>query len=72
MTSYQPTENIAMSDISKKLHKEWVRKHEAHWDMVKRTNPESYFNVFVDDYDRLVNIASDKLDDMFEESSDES
>ena len=61
-----------MSDIAKKLHKEWVRKHEAHWDMVKRTNPESYFNVFVDDYDTLVSVASDKLDYLLGETDDES
>ena len=60
-----------MSDIAKKLRDEWVRKHEAHWDMVKRTNPESYFNVFVDDYDTLVSVASDKLDYLLGENDDE-
>lgn len=62
------------NDSAEKLRSEFVRKHEEHWERIKKMHPESYHNVFVDefanDYDKSITKAKAKLDDMFKENDD--
>ena len=60
------------NDSAEKLRSEFVRKHEEHWERIKKMHPDRYFNVFVDefanDYDKSITKAKAKLDDMFKEN----